>query len=105
MSEKANSASNVEVLKAKLLKLPEDDRAKVLTRAMQTLPPHARIEIATAAGVSVGINKEIATAAGGSIEQLAKADPTDIQRIAALQISLLFDFYKDVLDQARRSFN
>jgi hypothetical protein len=39
-----------------------------------------------------------------SLENIANADPGDIQKIAASQIKLLIAYYDSVLDQAKKSF-
>lgn len=38
------------------------------------------------------------------IERLSKADPANVQEIAASQIALLSNYHKEVLDQAKKSF-
>ncbi len=46
----------------------------------------------------------IGTDARTIVSQLSEADPGDIQKIAASQISLLINYYQDVLGQAKTSF-
>jgi uncharacterized membrane protein YgdD (TMEM256/DUF423 family) len=58
--------------------------------------------------IAIGDYKAGATAIGSSatviVNQLAEADPSDVQQIAASEIRLLINYYDAVLDQAKKSF-
>jgi hypothetical protein len=45
------------------------------------------------------------TEVGGALKDLSKADPSNIQEVAAAQFALSNLYYENVLAQARRSFN
>lgn len=50
------------------------------------------------------VGHKVSYSVADSVERLSKADPKDVQEIAASQIQLLTSYYEISLDQARRSF-
>ena len=67
--------------------------------------PHRREEILERLWEKKGQEAVRGAVLRESLDRLSKADPSDIQGIAAGQIQLLTEYYNLALAQARRSFN
>jgi hypothetical protein len=82
--------------------LPPKERVDELRRQMRELGIDSLTVEGGASllGLKVGISYTIKD----SVERLSKAEPGDVQEIAASQIQLLSSYYTLVLDQAQRSF-
>jgi regulator of protease activity HflC (stomatin/prohibitin superfamily) len=72
---------------------------------MDAMEREYRARRAKRAGIELGRDAAPDVALSAALESVSKADPSNIQEVAAAQLTLSNLYYENVLSQAKRSFN